>query len=193
MLTAKRFSQPYVGTEADILEFLNATAPQNTNLVTGAGAGITDGAGTIIKTGVQNIGGVIKTQILLDLTDLSSATTVLDIIGIGAGVAHLGQITAAENGTILGGTMTCLEVPASLDDIDLYSAPEATGVFEALVTDLTERALLTAGAAWTLGLVRPLSGLPAANEFLYLANGVADTADVFTAGRFLIELIGHDA
>ncbi len=158
-----------------------------------AGEGITDGSGTIIRTGVQRIGGIIRTSILIDLTDLSSATTVLDIIGVGTEPAYLGRITAAVNGTILGGRMTCLEAPLSLTDIDLYSADEATGVFEALVTSLTQTALITAAGAWTLGEVQEMTALPTADEYLYLANGVADTADVFTAGRFLIELEGYDA
>jgi len=189
-LTLKTFAQKFVETPDEVATFLRTIDPA---LAAEAGAGITDGVGTIYQSSVKRTGGIVKTEILLDLTGLSSATTVLDIIGIGASPAHLGQVTAAQNGTIIGGTMTCLEVPASLDDIDLYSAPEATGVFEALVTSLTQRVLITSGAAWTLGLVRPFSGWPAANEYLYLANGVADTADPFTAGRFLIELFGYDA
>ncbi len=189
-MTLKKLAQLFPDTPEEVETFLLGITPA---LDTEAGAGITDAAGVVFQSSVVREGGIITTKILIDLTDLSSATTVLDIIGIGANPAHLGQITAAQNGTIIGGTMTCLEVPASLDDIDLYSAPEATGVFEALVTALTQRVLVTAGAAWTLGLVRPLSGFPAANEYLYLANGVADTADPFTAGRFLIELIGYDA
>ncbi len=163
-------------------------------LLTEAGAGITDGTpGTIYRSGVSRAAGIINTQILIDLTDLSSATTILDIIGIGANPAHLGQIKASENGTIIYGQVTCLEAPLTLTDIDFYSAPEATGVFEALVTSLTQRELLAAGGAWTLGEVQPFTGLPAADEYLYLANGVADTADPFTAGVFLIEFVGFDA
>ena len=158
-----------------------------------AGAGITDGVGTIYRSGVSRAAGIINTQILIDLTGLSSATTILDIIGIGANPAHLGQIRAPVNGTIISGQLTCLVAPLSLTDIDLYSAPEDTGVFEALVTSLTQRELLAAGGAWTAGEVQPLTGLPAADEYLYLANGVADTADPFTAGVFLIELVGYDA
>jgi hypothetical protein len=162
-------------------------------LGTEAGAGITDGVGTVYRSSVQREGGIITTQILLILDGLSSATTDLDIIGIGTEDAHIGQIVAAESGTLLGGTMTCLEVPSTLDDIDLYSAPESTGAFEDIITGLTQRVLVTSGAAWTLGLVRPLSGLPATAEYLYLVNGEADVADAFVAGRFLIELIGYDA
>ncbi len=166
-------------------------------LSTEAGAGITAGSGTIYQSSVIKIGGVIYTKILIDLAGLSSATSDLDIIGIGAvAPAHLGQITAARNGTILTGKMTCLELPATLTDIDFYSATLGSGAttyFEALITDLTQRALVTKGGAWSAGDVNVLTGLPAANEFLYLVNGASDTADAFTAGKFLIELEGYDA
>lgn len=161
-------------------------------LTTEAGAGITDGTGTIYKSSILKIGGIIHTQILIDLTGCSSATTDLDIIGTGASVAHLGRITAADNGTILSGRMTCLELPSSLTDIDFYSATESTGVFEALVTSLTQTALITKGGAWSAGDVN-LFQTVAADQYLYLTNGAADTADVFTAGKFLIELQGYDA
>jgi hypothetical protein len=158
-----------------------------------AGLGITGGVGTIFETSVTKVGGIITTRILLDLTGLSSATTDLDIIGVGTEVAHLGQITPAVNGTILAGTMKCLELPATLTDIDLYSAVEDTGVFEAGIATLDETALLTKGGAWAAMAEDDLTALPAANEFLYLVNGAADTADPFTAGKFLIELLGYDA
>lgn len=158
---------------------------------TEAGAGITDGTGTIYKSGVTRSGGVIVTSILMDLTGLSSATSDLDIIGIGTSAAHIGQITAAVNGTILGGRMTCLELPASLTDIDLYAADEGTGKFEDGIAALAETALVTKGGAWAAGAVNYMTGLPAADQYLYLTNGAADTADPFTAGRFLIELFGY--
>jgi hypothetical protein len=162
-------------------------------LVTGAGVGITAGSGTIYRNSVVREGGIIKTSILLDLTGLSSATDDLDIIGVAGGPAHIGQILAEHNGTILTGRMTCIETPSSLTDIDLYAATVGTGAFEDLVTDLTETALLTKGGAWSAGQTTVLSAMPAANAFLYLVNGAADTADPFTAGKFLIELEGYDA
>lgn len=159
-----------------------------------AGAGITGGTGTVYKSSVVKIGGIIRTSILIDLTGLSSSTTDLDIIGQGAVAAHLGQITAARNGTILTGRITCLEAPVGgVTDIDLYSATEATGVFDGAVADLTETAILTSGAAWTLGRMVPIGAVPAANEYLYLTGGAAGTAAAYTAGKFLIELEGYDA
>lgn len=162
-------------------------------LATEAGAGFTGGSGTIYRTSVVKMGGIIYTRILFDLTGLSSATTDLDIIGTGASVAHMGQITAARNGTILSGRLKCLELPSSLTDMDLYGATESTGVFEDIVTGLTETALLTKGGAWSAGDITELTTMPSADHFLYLVNGAADTADVFTAGKFLLELEGYDA
>ena len=158
------------------------------------GTGISSGTGTVFKSSVQRVGGIIKTSMLIDLTGLASSTTDLDIIGVGAGAAYLGQITAAKNGTILTGRMTCLEVPAGgADDVDLYSATEATGVFDAGIGTLAETALVTAAGAWTLGLTKGLSAIPAANQYLYLCGGEAGTAATYTAGKFLIELEGYEA
>lgn len=158
------------------------------------GTGISAGVGTICKTSVMRIGDIIKTSFLLDLTGLASSTTDLDIIGVGAGAAYLGQITAARNGTILSGRMTCLEVPVGgADDVDLYSATEATGVFDGGISALAETALVTAAGAWTLGLTKGLGAVPAANEYLYLTGGEAGTAATYTAGKFLIELDGYAA
>lgn len=158
------------------------------------GAGITDGTGTVFRTSVIRIGGIIRTTILIDLTGLSSSTTDLDIIGTGANPAYLGQITAAKNGTILAGKMICLEAPiGGVTDIDLYSATEATGVFDGGIAALTETALLTSGGAWTIATTKALTGIPAADEYLYLTGGAAGTAAAYTAGKFLIELEGYEA
>ena len=158
------------------------------------GTGISSGTGTVFKSSVQRVGGIIKTSLLIDLTGLASSTTDLDIIGVGAGAAYLGQVTADRNGTILTGRMTCLEVPAGgADDVDLYSATEATGVFDAGIGTLAETALVTAAGAWTLGLTKGLSAIPAANQYLYLCGGEAGTAATYTAGKFLIQLEGYEA
>lgn len=159
-----------------------------------AGAGITGGTGTVFKSSVSKTGGIITTKILIDLTGLGSSTTDLDVIGQGVSAAHLGRITAALNGTILSGTMTCLESPATgQTDIDLYSATVGTAVFDDGIAALTETALLTRGAAWAAGDIKPLTGWPPANDYLYLTNGAAATVGTYTAGKFLIELQGYDA
>ena len=159
------------------------------------GAGITAGSGTLYKSWVRRgEGGIIVTDILMDLTGLSSSTTDLDIIGT-AGVCHIGQITTAKNGIILAGTMTCFEVPAGgADDIDLYSATVGTGAYDAGIAALVETAVVTSAAAWTNGRVLPIIAdtIPA-NNYLYLCGGEAGTAAAYTAGRFLITLHGYAA
>lgn len=161
------------------------------------GSGITAGAGAIAKTSVVRDGDVIKTSILVDLTGLESEATLADIIGDNAAAnCWLARIVTAINGTILGGKITCLEAPATGEvDIDLYSATESTGTEGALVTALTETALLLTGADWTIDLVRALTGIPADGGYLYLSVGTSSTptAGTYTAGKFLIELYGYDA
>jgi len=158
-----------------------------------AGTGITTGTGTIYRSSVQRVGGIITTRILIDLTGLRS-TGGADIIGVNgtALVCHIGQITAARNGTILTGSMECFEAPAGGDpDINVHSATEGTGVEDGAIGDLTETLLVNAGDA-TLGSKVYFTGVPAADEFLYLTTGAATDAD-YTAGKLFIELMGYEA
>lgn len=159
-------------------------------LATGPGAGI----GTKATTKVTKVGNVITTHIYVNLTGLNSSATA-DIIGVqGAANCHLGRVTAAENGQIFSGSVTCLEAPVTGDtDIDLYSATEATGTEDAAVTGLTETALLNAGSAWTLNEAIALSAVPAADQYLYLSSGGAGADATYTAGKLLIELKGYAA
>ena len=158
-----------------------------------AGTGITTGSGTIYRTAVQRVGGIITTRILIDLTGLRS-TGGSDIIGVNgtALVCHIGQITAAQNGTILTGSMECFEAPAGGDpDINVHSATEGTGVEDGAIGDLTETLLVNAGDA-TLGSKVYFTGVPAADQFLYLTTGAATDAD-YSAGKLFIELMGYEA
>ncbi len=158
-----------------------------------AGTGITTGSGTIYRTAVQRVGGIITTRILIDLTGLRS-TGSGDIIGVNgtALVCHIGQITAAQNGTILTGSMECFEAPAGGDpDINIHSATEGTGVEDGAIGDLTETLLVNAGDA-TLGSKVYFTAVPAADEFLYLTCGTTTDGD-FTAGKLFIELMGYAA
>jgi hypothetical protein len=166
------------------LEYINQNCDPTLQQMT-PGAGF-KGTNTIHKVGVRLTGGIKKTEIMIDLTDAKSVATDLDIIGL-SGVSHIGQITAALNGTILMGKVTCLEVPVNgAIDIDLYSATEGTGAYDGLVTSLTSTALVTAGGNWTLGLEKTMAAVPAANSYLYLTSGAA-TAGTYTAGKFLLE------
>lgn len=164
-------------------------------LVVEAGLGITAGVGTVYRSSVQRVGGIIVTQILIDLTGLHSEATDLDIIGVdgSANPAHIGRITADRNGTILGGIMRCLEVPAGGDpNVALYAAPEATGVEDALVSSLTEAIVFDPAADWTIDMARSITGMPADGDYLYLVQGDAAGTDAdYTAGKFLIALYGY--
>ena len=179
-------------TQASISSAGFASLDANT-LATEAGTGITGGTGTVYRSSVIREGGVIKTSILIDLTGLRS-TANGDIIGVDgtSNVCHIGQITAARNGTILAGRMTCFEAPSGGDpDINVHSATEGTGVEDGAISSLTETLLVNAGDA-TLGSVVIFTAVPAADEFLYLTLGDTTNAD-YTAGKLLIELFGYEA
>lgn len=162
-------------------------------IASGAGIGFTAGVGAVYKSSVQKVGDIFMTRILIDLTGLASSTTDLDVIGIAGGGCHLGQLTAAQNGTVYGIRMTCLEAPAGgVTDIDLYSADESTLAFDSAISAATgEVALITAGGAWTATTTRGNTDVPVANQYLYLTGGAAGTAATYTAGKFLIELFGY--
>jgi len=134
---------------------------------------------------------IVKSTIMIDLTGLKDGGTAGDIIGKdGSGVAYIAQVTTANQGTIFGVTMTCLETPAGgSTDIDLYSATEGTGVNDTAIGDLTETQIINAGAASAGTLVA--GGDIAADQYLYLVSqGTGDAT--YTAGRFMIEIIGYD-
>ncbi len=179
-------------TQASISSTGVASLDANTMSVE-AGTGITTGSGTVYRSSVIREGGIITTQILIDLTGLRS-TGSGDIIGVNgtALVCHIGQIVAATNGTILTGSMECFEAPGGGDpDINVHSATEGTGVEDGAIGDLTETILVNAGDA-TLGSKVYFTAVPPADSFLYLTTGAATDAD-YTAGKLLIELKGYAA
>jgi len=134
---------------------------------------------------------IVKSTIMIDLTGLKDGGTAGDIIGKdGAGVAYIAQVTTANQGVVFGVTMTCVETPAGgSTDIDLYSATEGTGVNDTAIGTLTETQIINAGAASAGTLVA--GGDIVADQYLYLVSqGTGDAA--YTAGRFMIEVIGYD-
>jgi len=157
-----------------------------------AGTGITTGTGTLFKTSIERVGTIIKTSILVDLTGLHS-TAADDIIGVDGTAldCHLGQITAAKSGTIIGGTIKCLETPATGDpDINVYANVESTGSESDDPSGLTGTGILVNTGDHSVGSEDYFTAFPAANEYLYLVAGAATDAD-YTAGRLLIELYGY--
>jgi hypothetical protein len=152
------------------------------------------GAGGFYLSSIQHIGTIYKTTIFADITGLASSTTDTDIIGLAAGgAAHFGQITAALNGTLVYGQVTWLETPATgADDINFWSATEGTGAYNDDVTGLTEVSMYdkTSAAAGAAATQIALTALPAANKYMYLANGEGGTVGTYTAGQFMLELWG---
>jgi|TARA_R110002153_G_scaffold192133_1_gene345423 hypothetical protein len=144
-----------------------------------------------LKSDVATNVNIVKTTIMIDLTGLKDGGTAGDIIGKdGSGVAFIGKVTAANQGSVFGVTMTCVETPAGgSTDIDLFSATEGTGVNDTAIGDLTETQIINAGAASAGTMVA--GGDIAADQFLYLVSqGTGDAT--YTAGRFLIEITGFD-
>ena len=133
---------------------------------------------------------IVKTTIMIDLTGLRS-TAAGDIIGKDAsGVAYIGKVTTANQGTVFGVTMECFEAPAGGDpDINLHSATEGTGVEDTPISDLTETLIINGGDA-AVG-TRTVGGTIAADQFLYLTAG-ATTDGTYTAGRLVITITGYD-
>jgi len=172
-----------------------------------AGTGITSGTGTLYKANVCVAGDLITTTIVIDLTGLSPGGAAGDIIGVNDDDdCHLGQITAALNGTIFAGTMECLETPTSggtvEPDIDLYTSTASTGgENDAIGSEAGAAAILNTGQDWTsthddtASVVQQMgiTAFPAANSYLYLvASGGGDTGS-YTGGIFKITLYGYPA
>ena len=162
-------------------------------IATTAGTGITTGTGTVYAASVIKTGGIFHAKILIDLTGLASSGSG-DIIGKAATAnSHIGQITAAVNGTVLGGKLTCLEAPAGGDpDINLWYADEATGTDDAAITGLTNQVQMCDSGDLALNSVISIPTPPAADKYIYMVTGAATNAD-YTAGKILIEFFGYSA
>ena len=160
-----------------------------------AGTGITTGTGTVYAGSAVKVGGVYSTSILIDLTGLASSGSG-DIIGkAGTANSNIGQITAANNGTILAGQWSVYETPAGGDpDIDFWYADEATGAEDAAITSLTNQVQLMNNGDLTAASIDYFTAgaVPAANKYLYLVTGAATDGN-YSAGRLLIEMWGYDA
>ena len=158
------------------------------------GEGIFLGSGTVCEYHVSRNGGLIKTEILIDVTGLDSGATAGDIIGVSAlEDCHIGKITAAVNGTIVHGTITCIETPAAGDDdIDFYgTALESTGVQDTAVSGLTNEVILLNNGDWAGAVATPklMSGFPSPG-YIYMVSGQTEGAATYSGGIFLIELWG---
>ncbi len=156
-----------------------------------AGTGITTGSGTVAKAGVEKVGDIFITRILMGLDGLRS-TIDGDIIGVDGTAlkCHWGQITTAVNGTIFAGQAIPFETPAGGDpDINIFSATEDTGSEDDAISGLTSTALLDYAGDFAPETPKILTALPAADEFIYLVAGATTDAD-YTGGIILLELYG---
>jgi hypothetical protein len=184
-------SQYDIGTDPDEIplnQYLGSMAYQDSEYTTlDVGTGISTGTGTICEVHASNRAGIYMVRILVDLTGLNSGGTAGDIIGVdGESACYIARLPAM---TVIGGRMTCLELPAGGDtDLDLYAANEGTGAEDAAITGLTETQIINAGTQ-ALGTVTHFSAYPAANQYLYLV-GQSTSDATYTAGRFLIEIFG---
>ena len=155
------------------------------------GAGIAPVTNSSYAASVTKIGSLFKTTILIDLTGLRS-TASGDIIGDDGTTtpAHIGQITAAVNGTIFAGRISCLETPAGGDpDINLFAATDGTAHEDDAISGITGQASLCNAGDHSAGGFDMLTAFPAANSYLYLVAGDTTDAD-YSAGILLIELWG---
>jgi hypothetical protein len=152
---------------------------------------VMDSTLAVYNVTTHRTGNIIKTTMYIDLTGAKSTTTDDDIIG-DTGAGHIGQVTAAVNGAIYAGQVSCAEVPTTgADDINLASSTVATGAYDADVTGLAgAKALMTAGGAHAIGTVKPFTALPAADDYLYLSCGEAGTVGTYDAGVLVIEMWG---
>jgi len=180
--------------------YLRDSGAANSDIVSHAdiavGDGISEATGVVCEHHVTNFHGLIKTEILIDLTGLNSSETSGDIIGKleTSNPCHFGQIVETIHGTIIGGRIMCLEAPDSNTDIDLYCATVGTGKEDDAIADLVETQLIDHGP-WSAGDIDELSALPPNQEYLYLVDqtGAAVEDDEYSAGIFLIELWGIPA
>jgi len=152
---------------------------------------------TAVSSVITKVGKKITTQLFVDIEDLVVTTTESDIIGDNtAANSYACQFAAAESGQFISGSITCLEAPTgAIADIDFTVAVESTGAEDADVDALTSPVILLANTeAWTLGMSKAMALLPnATSDYLYLSAGVAGGPGTYTAGQFLIELIGYQA
>lgn len=162
------------------------------DMATTAGTGITTGADNFASK-VEKIGTLFKTTIVIDVDGLNSGANANDVIGkADTANCSLGQITAARNGTIFAGRMTCIETPAGGDDdIDLWDAESGTLTEDTdIEDDAGDEDQLTDGGDLTAGTVVSLTAYPTADRYLYLCAGTGDTNGTYTAGILVIELWG---
>jgi len=162
----------------------------------GSGPGIKD---AIVSATQHRNGAEIITEIAVDLGTskavISSATHDRDPIGVvSGGVAAVTQLTTAKFGIITEIRVVCMEVAASLANIDLEFGDNGDGVND--TADTGTPTSITTNCCATIGADTPVlydNTALLANKYLYICNGAGDTPDPFTAGKLLIYIHGFVA
>ena len=158
------------------------------------GSGLRAASGFKFNSSKSYHGNIVKTAILMDITDLSSTTNNAEVIGNGTDAScwmyQVGVGTNHQRGGFLdvAGTVTCLQAPAGGDtDIDFYedTVSSRAGGYDISGADK----ILEKGGAWAAGDVIPITA-PPTNSYVYMASGGSGSAGTYTAGIFLIELYG---
>ena len=179
----------------DTNDKVDASAKVNLALNTGLtpGSGISGSANTVYKSWCEEFGGITKTCVLMDLTDLACGDGANDIIGDDGGVAnsHIGQYDENIMGTLFMVKLDVLEAPTGGDpDINLCFADEATLAENAALSSGTNTGTTLNNGDLAAGAVHYAhSGFAAKNQYWYLSNGTA-TENAYTAGAILITFYG---
>ncbi len=157
------------------------------------GSGATADVANYASMVTKGTTGLRTTTIVIDIAGYASEATLDDVIADTPAAAngHIGQITASECGTIFAGTMECIEIPAT-GEIDIDLNADADGTIAGGADGANDTLLLARAANWAAGDRIMLTGLPAANAFLYLTVGTASTptAGTYTTGIFVITFWG---
>lgn len=164
--------------------------------VTAPGSGFDNAGGVLyVPFGKKGASGMIITEWYIDLgtAGVGSVTDINDVIGeTGGGAAYIGQITAANNGTVVAVEIVCVEAPTTgVADIDFNAATANDAVYS---DDITAEAgyvqLLAAGGVWAIGDRKVFTTLPSADHYIYLSSGAAGTTGAYGGGIFIMRIYG---
>jgi hypothetical protein len=115
---------------------------------------------------------------------LAIVSEAIRVTGATGDAASLGQVTAAQFGTIIGASITCPETPqGGHSDLILFSSPTVLVTGDAFGTST---ALHAPTGGWSVGHVKYLAVLPAANEYLHFTTAGSKVGD-YTHGKFIIK------
>ena len=179
-----------VQTEIEIVDSSgNLIAPNRLAVTAEHGAGII-GTGATPTTYRWTDGGVIVTQIKIDLAGIASVASANDVLCLTAGgVCFIGRNVVATNGVIFGIELTCIETPLTGDN-DINVVVNSSAV------------LTTSGAGGTTYGVDGGNGVAGQTvaltvqgltegHYYYLTGGAGDVANTYTAGQYIITTYGH--